>query len=471
MKKRGVTLLILTLTLGLLIGGYYLVGALTKKEPVKDTSPLLSVTQDSLRRISVTYSGDSISLLRDKDGWGLENEPSFPLDQGQVKVMAGALQNLTPKSEIPNPAALADYGLDHPQIEIALSDGDTDAVLKVGDYNELISGYYLLYNDHVYTVDSSVKTAFSKALCDLAIKEEIPVFDRINAVTVSNSGTKTVLRYDEDGRDTAYSGAFQWFLDSAEGAPPLDPQRMQSYLAKLEVVWQKCAAWNATDEQLRSFGLEDGVPSVSVDYTDTETVDTGTKDANGNPVKQTVETGKVFRLLFGAETEGGRYARISGSRMVYVLAAADCEELLRADYDSLKPASLLTLDWDDISAVDLQMDGQLVTVVRNGDSWGFRGTPLSEELAGRLQSALNSLSLGEDAGETADASIIKGTIYQNRKGFEQLSFTLTPSAGSWSGTFMTMQAAVSADAAQALRDAVNAVVSSVPSEAPKSSGG
>lgn len=471
MKKRGATLIILALSFGLLVGGYLVVGALTKQDPEKSASPLLSVTQDSLRRLSVTYNGKSISLLSDGDVWTVEDEPAFPLDQGLVKTMAGTLQNLIPNSEIKKPAALSDYGLDHPQIEIALSDGSTDATLKVGAFNELVSSYYLMYNDRVYTVGSSIQTAFSKSLCDLAVKEEIPVFDSIQGVTVRNNGAETVLRYDADGRDTAYSGAFQWFAESVSGAPPLDPQKIQSYLAKLEVVWQRCEAWNATDEDLRAYGLDDSAPSVSVDYTDTETVDTGAKDASGNPVTQTAETPKTFRLLFGGATEGGRYARIAGSRMVYVLASADCQELLSADYAGLKPASLLTVNWDEVTALDLELDGQLVTVVKNGGSWGFRGETLTGELAEQLQSAVNGLSLGEDADETADASIIKGTIYQNRKGFEQLSFTLTPSAGSFSGTFMTTRAGVSAEAVQVLRDAADAVLSSVSSAAPKSSGG
>ncbi|MEA5040126.1 MAG: DUF4340 domain-containing protein [Clostridiaceae bacterium] len=472
MKKRGKVLVILALTLCVLIGGYYVIDILTRETPAETAQPLLNLSADNLSRITWIYNGTSVTLLHGTDGWALEGSAAFPLDTDQVSTMTGVLQNLTATNTITEPAALSEYGLENPSVDLTLelSDG-TSTELKIGDYNQAAGLYYLLWNGNVYTVTSAVKTAFAKSLCDLAIQETIPSFEDVSALTIDDGDSQTVLRHAPDGKSELYTDAFRWFAKTGTGEEPADAQKVENYLSTLDVTWQKCVAWNATDDELATYGLDSTASSVSVDYTATETVDTGNKDSDGNPVTQTVSTDKNFTLLLGAECDGARYARLEGSRMVYTLASSDCSELLSADSNSLKPDTLMTLDWDEVTAFELHMNGQTITVMRSDDSWLCRGTGLNSTLADNLKSAITGLSLTDTAGVAEDAPAITGTIYQDRDGFPQLDFSLTGAGESWLGAFQGTTVPVESDSVQTLCSAIQAVLDSFTANAAGTSDG
>jgi hypothetical protein len=459
MKRRGKTLLLLTIALGAVIGGYYLIASLTK-EPAKETAPpLFSVSADDLARITWTYQDSTITLVKGDSGWGLEGSAAFPLDASQVTTITGLFQSFTPTNTIATPSDLSEYGLEKPSIDITLelTDG-TSQELKIGDCNSSISSYYLLWNGNVYTVSSDINSAFAKSLCDLATKESIPDFENITSIAVNNGVSKNVLKHSTDGLSTAYTGAFQWFAEDDSSELPLDPGKMETYVSGLKLTWQKCVAWNADDDALATYGLGLAAASVKVDYIVTDTVNTGSTDASGNPVTQTAATPKTFTLLLGADTDSGRYVRIDGSRMVYIIASDDAKALLSTAYDSLKPASMLYLNWDEVNAFDLVMDGQTLTLLKNEDAWVCRGAPLDSTLSDSLKSALTGLTLADAAGSAGKGSEITGKIYQSREGFAELDFTLSPASNGWTGTLGGTQYSVTADTVGTLRKAIQTVL-------------
>ena len=328
MKKRLRTLLCLMLALGVLTGGYFLVAALTREEPAENAPPLLSRADDALKSLSFTYQGETVTLLRDGESWRYAGDDAFPLDTRRSRPWPAWLRNLTAASSIDAPAELSEYGLDDPQCVIVVEKSDGMSVeLRLGDYNSLVSAYYLQTPDGLYTVSSAVQTAFCKTLADLAVKEEIPALEDVTAVTVNSAGQSAALALLGGGDAVVYTRAFQWFYNG-DRAQPLDTARVSSYLSALDVVFSKCVAWNADDDALAAYGLGAAASSVTVEY-----------------------GGGAFGLLLGADTEQGRYARIDGSRMVYLIASADGEAILSADYASLRPTRC-SPHWDEVSAFE-----------------------------------------------------------------------------------------------------------------------
>lgn len=443
MKKRLLRLAILVCALGVLIGGYFLIAALTKDDTeTAVTPPLLSVAADDLKTLAWTYNNATVSLTRADDGtWSCDGAAAFPLDQDQVTTMTGVLQNMTATLTIDDPADLSEYGFDQPQCVIDLTKKDGTALeLKIGDYNAVASAYYFETPDGVYAVSSAVQTAFCKTLCDLAVKETVPDFQNVTAVAVSDGQQTHTLEYVDAGDAAAYSGAFRWFEDG-DRAQALSPDRMDTYLTSLTVTFSKCVDWNANDTTLSTYGLGANAASVTVTY--------------GN--------GQTFKLWLGSENDAGRFARIDGSGMVYLVASADADALLAASYDDLKPDRLLSLDWDEVTAFDVTAGGQTVTLIADADSgWLCRGVALETTLSDNLKNALTGLTLSTDAAGTpaAGAQTVVIAVYQDRTGWEQLDLTLTETDAGWLASFNGQNSSVSADAVTALTSAVQAVTDS-----------
>ena len=87
--------------------------------------------------------------------------------------MLGNLEKITAEETLNEYDQLSDYGLDEPQKTITVTCGEDTMVLSIGDYNEMLSEYYLEMkdDDSVYLIGSAIPTAFEKHPDDLAETE------------------------------------------------------------------------------------------------------------------------------------------------------------------------------------------------------------------------------------------------------------------------------------------------------------
>ena len=64
--------------------------------------------------------------------------------------------------------------MDQPQNTITVTCGDETTTIDIGDYNEMLSEYYIKVSgdENVYLADSTLKDAFSKTADTMVEKEE-----------------------------------------------------------------------------------------------------------------------------------------------------------------------------------------------------------------------------------------------------------------------------------------------------------
>lgn len=103
--------------------------------------------------------------------------------------------------------------------------------------------------------------------------------------------------------------------------------------------------YDADVKDLGDYGLDTPSVTVSVSYIETTEVETNETDEDGEPVYETREEEKTFNLELGSySADGGCYARIAGSEMIYLIDAGVCDSLLYADTASLLPEDVILLD-------------------------------------------------------------------------------------------------------------------------------
>lgn len=330
--KRSKKMLVLLAALALLVGGYYLVTALTKEPDVTTADAgsyeLSGLTADNLTSLSWTNNGEAVALQKTADGWVKPDDADYPLDQTAASTLADALIGLKGTRELTGTLTASDYGVTDESFAVTakLSDG-TETVYTMGAATPLDEQYYLKASgkDAIYTVESDLSTTFSKGYNELAVKESLPAIGTATQVSVGTAVNQTL---DSTSGRWARTG-------TAELA---DTSKVDSLISGIgDLALGSLVTYSADDAALAIYGL-DAPTTVTVHSTNAD------------------DAAQTFALELGAADADGtnRYARIVGSRMVYLMDAASLTDVLAATDDSLRDLTLTSMTWDELSEMTLR---------------------------------------------------------------------------------------------------------------------
>ena len=182
---------------------------------------------------------------------------------------------------------------------------------------------------------------------------------------------------------------------------------MQSYLDSItDAVLTDYVTYNATEEELQSYGLDSPELTISLNYTSEDEDGESFSDAfvlniSRAPDEKTAaeadETTEAESSVENGETDSKEeeitaYARVGESQIVYQISAADYKALTAAAYNSLRHLKVLSADFADIEQIDISLDGAEYTIAsekKGNDRTYFYG---EEELdIAMFQSALEGL--------------------------------------------------------------------------------
>lgn len=332
--KQGRTLLLL-LAAALVLGGAYAAVRLAdgdeEAENINIVTPLPGV--EDVQSFTVAYGGADYTLINSENGWTVDGEPGFPLDQSKAQDMADALRLVCAERELNAPEG-QDYGLEPPVCEISVtaSNGE-NCVYRIGNYNETAELYYLSDGDCVYLADSTLPDLFFRELYGLIELERVEDIyaDEINkAVIVKNGETLTLRR---DGED------FKLVYPTMAAADSAAVDELLSSFTGL--YFYSCAAYGVdTDAERALYGLDAPSAEMTVYYSRTERRDSGKTDEEGNAIRENVEVDYDYTLVFGADTgDGYTYVQPKGSDRVYRASVSESHIIIDATAEGLYAAS------------------------------------------------------------------------------------------------------------------------------------
>lgn len=345
--KRGKKLVSLLIVLAVVLAATYLATRLTPEDTVEETAApaatIFTLEPDTVTGLS-WYYGEDISFEKDGDSWIYAEDPAFPLDESYIDSMLDSLSEITSSKTIEAVEDWDQYILEVPICQIQLTAGDTVYTLKLGGESSLGGERYLSIGDgNVYLVDTNLLTPFSYGLYDILKMESIPDMSNITGLKLESPVQNYQITY-EEGSGAAYSDAYHWFMDGNV----LDTELTDTLLSTVtSLSWQACADFNARD--LSAYGLDIPAATVTVQYT--ETGDSGSAAS--------------FTLEIGSETGSFRYARIAGSSMVYKIYGSTVDTLLYTSCYELLPDEVLLMDWEEVTALDVTLDGRTYQFIRN----------------------------------------------------------------------------------------------------------
>lgn len=267
-----------------------------EQEAEKEASTIYITDIAEIDSISYRTGDNEFTFEKEGDSWIYKQDPDFPLAQSYPEQIASTYGKLTAQRELEDGDELEDYGLTEPAYTIRLTDPDgNETGLKIG--NAVDDAYYLLNEstEKIYTVSSAAATVLQHTLEEMAQLDTYPNIGsgNLKKEVITRGGETTT--YDSENEDDAKNIAA---VAGGLGA----------------VTLSSAADYSVEDKDLAGFGLDEkSRTTVEATYT-------------------TDEEEQVLKLYIGGEDgNGNRYVMMNDSRIVYLISAEVCKNILNIE--------------------------------------------------------------------------------------------------------------------------------------------
>ena len=346
----------------------------TYKENIRSSGEtILALSQDSVQALSWANDGQTLSFHREDGVWTYDDDGAFPVDQEKIDSLLSLFSQFGASFIIEDAEDLGMYGLDDPVCTINMTLDDEQAyAVTLGDFSTMDSQRYVSIEDgNVYLVQTDPLDYFDLELRDLIQQDDVPYLSQARELRFSGEENYTVT-YQEDSPD-AWSSEDLFFTDQDGETVPLDTYRVEDYLALISSLdLTNYVSYAADDEMLAQLGLDDPQLVIAVDYldedSDSDQILTFQLSVSRDPAElaeQQEETSQAGED--GEEEEITAYARVGDSQILYQITGEEYTDLMAASYDDLRHLEVLPVDFDQITSLDVSLEGSDYTFTAQGD--------------------------------------------------------------------------------------------------------
>lgn len=448
--KRSKRLYILLGVLVVVCAGTY--GVLQyeeRKEEISNSDEVvLEISADDVTGLSWEYDSQTLSFHKDEI-WTYDDDEAFPVSEEKIDELLDVFGEFRVSFVIEDVEDYAQYGLDDPVCTIDIETSDETYEIQLGDYSTMDSERYVSIGDgNVYLVQEDPLDTYDAVLSDMIQNDETPSFGSAEIAQIRFSGSEDYqISYVEDSTDS-YCADDVYFTEQDGETRPLDTSNVDSYLSVISNLdLTDYVTYNATEEELDSYGLDDPDLTVTVQYTPEDDEDTEENEA----VEQTFvlnlsrdpeeAAAAASEAKSGTEESGDSedseevtaYVRVGDSQIVYQLTTDQYNSLTAASYNDLRHQEVLTADFDDIQQIDISLEDQEYTIdVTEEDdektySYGGEELDISD-----FQSALEALTADSFTDEEpADKEEIGLTLHLDNENYPEVTVDLYRYDGSY----------------------------------------
>ncbi|MGI5963887.1 MAG: DUF4340 domain-containing protein [Lawsonibacter sp.] len=402
------------------------------KEKIQNSDAIvLELSSDTVDTLSWTCDGQSFAFHKEET-WLYDTDEAFPVNQDKITQLLDIFSQFGVAFQIESPEDLGQYGLDDPVCTIQMTAEDQSYTVLLGDFSVMDSQRYVSIGDgNVYLVQNDPYDFFHVELSDLVDHDEVPSFDQVTSLQFSGTENWSVT-YEEDGSDT-FREDDVYFTNLDGSHLPLDTNRVDDYLQTLEsLALTDYVTYNASQEDLQTYGLDTPELTISVDYTAQQedgstSSDTFLLHLSRDPQEQqqaqeqTEQDGTVSE-----DEEITAYARVGDSQILYQISSEDYRALMKASYDDLRHLEVLPADFENIAQVDISLDNTDYTLTTQGSgedkTYSYQGEEVDIEA---FQTAMQDLDAQSFTGESpTQKEEISFTVYLDLEGSPSVDIAL-----------------------------------------------
>lgn len=378
-----------------------------KQEQIKTSDAvILEIPSGSVQSISWEYEKEGLAFQRKADGWLYEKDEHFPVSEEKMEDILSHFESFGTSFTIEHVEDYSQYGLDKPECIIKLNTSDQEYTIKLGDFSKMDQKRYADIGDgNVYLISDDPTDFLDSELSSMILHDTIPAFKQVSDVQFSGAEDYTIV-YKKDSK-ASYQDEDIYFTKKNGNTLPLDTAAVSRYVNTItSLSLQDYVTYYASDEEFERYGLTSPTLSVMIHSEDTD-----------------------FTLSIGQDSEEHHYARVGDSKIIYEITDYAYDVLSAASYDDLRHQEIFWANFDQITKMDLTLEGSTHTLTRSNDLWYYKEAEI--EIAD-LQNALESLTADSFTDEAAkQKEELQLTIYLDNDSFPQVKLQLYRYDGSF----------------------------------------
>lgn len=365
--KRGKRMLILAAVLAVACLATFLLSRYEQKqEQIKNSDAIiLELPAQSVTAISWRYSeGDGLGFHRAGEQWKYDEDDAFPVNADKIEAILKNYEQYGVRFVIESVEDYGQYGLDEPECTLTIETESQVYTLKMGDYSKLDDQRYIDIGDgNVYLVEDDPIEQLYTSLSYVVQHDDTPDFSTVRQI--SFSGTQSgVIERQEDSTHTYAPEEDIYFMEEL----PLDTASVRTLLNCIATLnLTDYVTYNATQEELAAFGLDEPLLTICVSYTNTDEDDNEYSGVCTLHIGENREERAASDEAVAAgesATAVTHYVRVDQSALVYTLSEYDYGVLTAVSYDDLRHAEVFWADFEKVTQMDVTLEGQTHSLIR-----------------------------------------------------------------------------------------------------------
>lgn len=371
-KKLGILLGVLVIVC---IATFALTQYEEKQEEIKNSDAIiLEIPTDFVTSLSWEYAEEgSLAFHKGENGWLYDEDDYFPVDEEKVTDILSEFEAFGVSFIIENVEDYSQYGLDEPEMTFHIGTEETIYDIKLGAFSTMDQQRYIDIGDgNVYLVSEDPMDYVSSALSDMILDDDTPGFE--NVVDIRFEGAENYMIQRLEDPNYSYSDNDVYFTQKNGEYLPLDKSAVTQYLntiTSLDLLTY--VTYNATEEELAEYGLDEPELTVTVNYTQTDQASEKQEQIPGTCVIHISRNPEELAAAEEAEAKGenakavSMYVRIGDSQIVYDLDSVDYGILSDASYDDLRHQEVFWADFADVTQIDITLEDTEHTLISELD--------------------------------------------------------------------------------------------------------
>lgn len=351
-----------------------------KKELIKNSDEIiLELDAETVTALSWEYASEKLAFHKDET-WSYTEDEEFPVNEDKINELLDVFASFGVSFIIEEAEDYAQYGLDEPICTILLETEEKSYEIMLGDYSTMDSQRYVSIGDgNVYLVNEDPYDVFYVTLKDMIQHDEIPSMNAVSKIQFTGAENYTLF-YQEDSTASVNSEDV-YFTETDGETVPLDTTNVEDYIDTISYTGlTSYVTYNASEEELASYGLDNPELVIKIDYTYTdeeteeEKQDSFTLSISRDPKERKETADEETTDLEDAESETEdtvtAYARVGDSKAVYKLASDDYYSLMESSYDDLRHQEIFYADFAEVYQMEIALEGESYTITSETNATG-----------------------------------------------------------------------------------------------------
>ncbi|MCD7770571.1 MAG: DUF4340 domain-containing protein [Oscillospiraceae bacterium] len=374
MTKRVRRIVVLLVVLVVLCIATFLVSLYQEKqEQIQNSNEIvLAISTDSVASVSWEVDDTALGFTYDSEteSWIYDDDSGFPTSTSEIENLLSIFEEYEADFIIEEVDDYSQYGLDDPVMTISITlDDETSYEITLGNFSTLDSERYVSIGDgNVYLAVVDPYDTYDVELSDMI--EDDTIYSFTEATEIVFTGVESYSIYYEEDSANTYCSEDTYFVSDSD--LPLDTDNVETYIGYIRNTGLSTyVTYNATEDELKLYGMNDPVLTITATYPVTETDDDGEEVTTTETVTLTIGVNQDELAEAQEELEDGEevdisslslYVRVNDSQIIYELASNRYNYLIACSYDDLRHEEVLTADYSSIYQLDFTIEDATYTI-------------------------------------------------------------------------------------------------------------